>query len=1107
MSIRTHSLIFTVVVLSMCSSLSFAGDVVGKVICGYQGWFNAPGDGSPVNTWVHWASGTPPSPGNQTFEIWPDVTEYSSVFTTGYASLGNGSPATLFSSYPTATANLHCLWMNNYGIDGVAVQRFASELPNANKRQNRNDVLSHIRSAAEANGRKFYVMYDLTNMSSTNWVANIENDWLNNIVGGTGVTVSPAYARENGNLVVCIWGVGYTTSPGTASDFISLINWFKSQGCYVIGGTVREWRTGGGQPGFGSVYDALNMISPWTVGSFSNNSGADSYMNNYMVPDKNYCSARGIAFQPVIWPGFAWSNWNGGSRNMIPRRQGDFMWRQIYNVRRSNMGTAYVAMFDEYDEGTAIAKAATDSSMIPTNQYFLTLSADGQFVSSDFYLRLVGKGTRVIEGLDSNTSSVPILLLARPVWFRTGLESYYDATTTWSNSILNSLNVGPHDGDSTPQCIRVTDQTSHHGTASILCKGNDQSATTSYCYHQVFSVNLPVNDSTRLSYWKYPEVELGRYVAVDLLMTDGSTLRDSGAIDQYGVSMHPSAAKGSTGIWTQTVSNIGRWLSGKTISKIMIAYDHPPDTGGYVSWLDDIEIIDVPPSAPLSPGATNVTTNSIRWTWQDNSNNESGFKVYADPGSGPPTTLRATTAAGATYWDYTGLTPNTRYCFQVAATNAMADSDKTANYSKLTLGGPPGQYSEFTSDTDGWTSVNMDTWGWNTYGGYNYLYGYAANNNPYFYISDISLNAYKCRYLNIGLWLADCNTTAQFWFLRTDDITWNANRSISFTGIVDSTWHEYVIDLSTCSNWNGTIQSIRIDPTSSYNTPPGYSTFAIDYVRLAEDWTAPAAPSAPNLADLDDSGSSSTDNITKNTTALTMTGTAEADSTVKIKEGTAVLGSGTATGGSYSIDISLTAGTHTICATATDWAQNESAASGNLSITVDTAAPSVPSNVTATAKLPSVIGVSWTASTDNVGMTGYKVYRNSSQVGTSAATSYTDTGLSPNTPYSYTVSAYDAADNNSAQSSPATATTIAAISIKAAKELSDTSVVGFVSKIVTAVFAGGFYIEESDRNAGIKVVPVAMPQGLAVGQTVDIGGTMRTSSGERYVGDAAVVIY
>jgi hypothetical protein len=67
---------------------------------------------------------------------------------------------------------------------------------------------------------------------------------------------------------------------------------------------------------------------------------------------------------------------------------------------------------------------------------------------------------------------------------------------------------------------------------------------------------------------------------------------------------------------------------------------------------------------------------------------------------------------------------------------------------------------------------------------------------------------------------------------------------------------------------------------------------------------------------------------------------------------------------------------------------------------------------------PTSILVSWTASTDNVGVTGYKIYRNGSQIDTTASTSYTNTGLSGSTSYSYKVSAYDAAGNNSGQSSP-----------------------------------------------------------------------------------------
>ncbi len=89
----------------------------------------------------------------------------------------------------------------------------------------------------------------------------------------------------------------------------------------------------------------------------------------------------------------------------------------------------------------------------------------------------------------------------------------------------------------------------------------------------------------------------------------------------------------------------------------------------------------------------------------------------------------------------------------------------------------------------------------------------------------------------------------------------------------------------------------------------------------------------------------------------------------------------------------------------------------------DTAAPSVPTGVTATVQSSSAITVVWSPATDNVGVAGYRVYRNGTQIGTSTVASYGVTGLTAATSYSFTVAAYDAAGNVSAQSTSATATT------------------------------------------------------------------------------------
>ena len=93
----------------------------------------------------------------------------------------------------------------------------------------------------------------------------------------------------------------------------------------------------------------------------------------------------------------------------------------------------------------------------------------------------------------------------------------------------------------------------------------------------------------------------------------------------------------------------------------------------------------------------------------------------------------------------------------------------------------------------------------------------------------------------------------------------------------------------------------------------------------------------------------------------------------------------------------------------------------------DTQAPTVPTGLSATPVSSSQIDLSWTASTDNVGVDGYKIYRDGVELPQNPTnTTYQDVGLTPLTNYSYTVAAYDIAGNLSAQSAPATATTQAA---------------------------------------------------------------------------------
>jgi hypothetical protein len=124
------------------------------------------------------------------------------------------------------------------------------------------------------------------------------------------------------------------------------------------------------------------------------------------------------------------------------------------------------------------------------------------------------------------------------------------------------------------------------------------------------------------------------------------------------------------------------------------------------------------------------------------------------------------------------------------------------------------------------------------------------------------------------------------------------------------------------------------------------------------------------------------------------------------------------TAGSYSNSGTISAGSWVRV-----WAPATFKAAGSAPPPSDTDPPSVPSNLSATAISSSQINLSWNSSTDNVGVTGYKIFRSGAQIGTSAAANYFDSGLSAAANYIYTVSAYDAADNNSAQSITASATT------------------------------------------------------------------------------------
>ena len=375
---------------------SSPGDVVGKISVGYQGWFACPGDGAPIGGWWHWSRDRfqPPSPGNTTIVSWPDLTELDHGYPTAYPNLGNGQSARLFSSYDQQTVDTHFRWMREYGIDTAALQRFN---PTGDEGPTRDAMTVKVRGAAEANGRTFYIMYDVTGWTAMQ--TEIKTDWLTKMAAHT---ASPAYARQNGKPVVCIWGFGFNDPgrPFATGPCLDVINWFKAQGCYVIGGVPTWWRQGinDSRPGFLDVYHAFLMLSPWMVGRAASPADLDSYYVNANVGDYADCQAHGIDYQPCVLPGDLSSG---------HRRHGDYYWRSLYNMIRLGSQGLYVSMFDEFNEGNQIAKTAPTAAFVPAGSGIRALDEDGTACSPDYYLRITADGGRMLKGQLALTATRP----------------------------------------------------------------------------------------------------------------------------------------------------------------------------------------------------------------------------------------------------------------------------------------------------------------------------------------------------------------------------------------------------------------------------------------------------------------------------------------------------------------------------------------------------------------------------------------------------------------------------------------------------------------------------------------------------------------------------
>lgn len=459
------------------------------------------------------------------------------------------------------------------------------------------------------------------------------------------------------------------------------------------------------------------------------------------------------------------------------------------------------------------------------------------------------------------------------------------------------------------------------------------------------------------------------------------------------------------------------------------------DNGGRASVKEQsINVFSGPPdtTAPSAPGNLTAPTKSnvtVDLSWSASTDNVAvvGYDVYRNG------TLIGSTSSATTF-AVTGLTPSTAYSFTVKAKDASGNVSAASNTLGVTTDAgdtqAPTAPSSLTSPAKTDTSVNLS---WSASSDNVGVTGYNIYNGSTLLGSTTGVSATS--YTATGL---STNTTFTF-TVKAKDASNNlsaASNAVTVTTDPAANWVNCAGENNPC-NFTGTKQ-VRYGVTGSYiygtytntvmcsnngfGTDPAPGQYKHCDVNLAGvgggDTTAPTAPSG--LSSPSKTSSSVNLSWTASTDDVGVTG-------YDIYNGSTLAGSTT---GATTFTVSgLSASTaYTFTVKAKDAAGNISAASSGLSVTTnassDTTAPTAPTSLTSPSKTDTSVNLSWTSSTDNVGVTGYNIYNGTNLAGsTTGATTFTVTGLTASTAYSFTVKAKDAANNLSAASSALNVTT------------------------------------------------------------------------------------
>jgi len=519
-----------------------------------------------------------------------------------------------------------------------------------------------------------------------------------------------------------------------------------------------------------------------------------------------------------------------------------------------------------------------------------------------------------------------------------------------------------------------------------------------------------------------------------------------------------------------------------------------------------------PPTAPSNLGATAFSASQINLSWTASTDNVgvTGYRIERCQGSGCSNFVQiaAPAGTGTTYNDSTGLQPATPYSYRVRAVDAATNPSNYSNTASATTpAAPTGLMAAYgfneglgTSVTDSSGNANNGTITvatWTTQGQFGNALSFNPNSNPVTIVtipdsasldlgSTGTIEAWV-RLTSINRWqavMAKGNTNsdpAQNYAIEINPsnrvICYLGNGSSATTLTSTSTLAANTFYHLACT-WNGATLALYINGalnasvgqgiTPAGNISPFYigqfggnvSRFAgiIDEVRIynraltitqvqqdmntpvggapTPDTTPPTAPAglvatAVSASQINLSWTASTDNVGVTGYRVERCQNAGCSNFAQV---------GTPTGTTFNDSGLLVSTPYSYRVRAVDAATNPSGYSNIASATTltppppDTTPPTAPSNLTATAVGAGQINLGWTASTDNVGVTGYRVERcsgagcsNFAQIATPTGTTYNDTtNLQPSTSYSYRVRAVDAVPNLSGYSNVASATTQAA---------------------------------------------------------------------------------